>query len=196
MDEVTDYQQLAKLIGSHRESAVIASENLGPNSRVVVAGAYKGDTIAFLRELFDCYVAGYEPQPWAFDRCYARFGADPKVHLFPYALGTSNEWLPMWKIGTDGATLEPVTGENSGLLVDVRDALTAPISCNLLVLNIEGYEHTLLPYLSNHGRLSCIDAIIMQWHGEARLAAGTRVVLERTHRPTWIWGSWERWALS
>src|SRR5260221_14603145 len=94
----------------HVEAPVIAGLDLpADDAFVIVAGAYKGDTIAFVRHHFPySFILGYEPQEWAVDVCLERFAGDERIHIYPFALGVhNNEAALMYEYETDACSLVP-----------------------------------------------------------------------------------------
>lgn len=199
---MSDLNEMLILIKSHREMAVIASLPLNDNSKVMVAGAYTGDTVDFISKLYDCEVHGYEPQDWAFERCDERFYDDPNVFLHRYGLGTERVNLPMFKYGTDACSFViPETASaqarESGYLAEVTQEirLQFPGGVNLAVFNMEGYEYQLLPHMAETDSLDLIKHLIIQFHGTVDSQEHKRALrsLARTHIKTWGCGNWQLW---
>lgn len=160
------------------EAPILAELELNGGD-IVVAGAYKGDTVAFLREHHPkSMVFAYEPQIWAFRQLRERFSHDPRVHVFSYALGVISDGShPMHEFGTDAGSLLSLPDYRTIDFVSVVDAQfmrnTQPA---LFFMNIEGYELRLIPYLlSLDVRPKCW---LVQMHFKDRMAAEYQETLD------------------
>lgn len=199
---MNDYAQLTDLLLRHREVGPLASLMLPQGASVLVLGAYKGDTIRLLRELYpQCFVFGYEPQLWAFRECHDRFTNDRNVIIRPYGLGAVNGTLQMYEYGTDACSfveLPHSRRQNIGEMRKADDELEhlGFESIDLAVVNIEGGEYKLLPYLEEHDRLRMINTWIIQWHHRPSYPAESEYaysLLTKTHVLTWFHDSWTMW---
>lgn len=199
---MSDLDEMLDLIKRHREVAVLASldVHLKPLSKAIVAGAYKGDTIAFLRGLYpNMEVYGYEPQHWAFDILAARFGVDLKVHCFNYGLGVRDEELPMGEWGTDACSFVPdplARAHGVGQLRDTanvfKDLFPEPV--DLVVFNLEGYEYQLLDYLYRQSLTGRMANIMVQFH-DMEISPYREIMdlLATTHHEVWRHSNWSHW---
>lgn len=194
-----DLDHLLDLVKRHREMAVLASLPLDQKfGVVVVAGAYKGDTVAFLRGLYgpDLKIVGYEPQFWAYRLLTDRFSGDCNISIYNVALGHEDGFFAMKAFGTDACafieplvkTYNPLT-DRSGYMIDAEENLCG-LDVMLLVLNVEGYEHTLLKHMENM-LLPGIKWVLVQVHGPG----GYREALASYHEQKWSAGNWELWEL-
>lgn len=147
--------------------------DLKPGQDVVVAGAYEGKVIDLLLDLYPgTRVFGFDPQAWAIDAAIQRLRRHTPTtwSLFHYGLGVEDAMLPMGEWHTDAASFfnpgphSRIQGE--GELVDFRKCMIgAGINhIDLLILNMEGYEFRLLPYLEQVGWIDRIDKLAVQWH--------------------------------
>lgn len=201
------------MLSRHREIAPLASLEIEGSDVCIVAGAYKGDTIAFLRQFYDCVVVGYEPQVWAYEECKARFANDRKVYLFNYGLGTQSGTFPMGEVGNDAASFVPdpaARTHGEGELTDIVFALGVLIDgdvmymgkpAKLALFNMEGYEYELLEHMSEKGIMQAFDSFIIQFHDLERMDIQQAVeTLSKTHhcrwnfQPSnaWSWTWWEK----
>ena len=201
---MNDFDQLVELLKRHREVAVLAALNIRPDDKAIVAGAYDGTTIKFLCDFFgpDLEVHGYDPQSSMLSRAADKLRGYPNVHLYDYGIGVVAGSFPMVRAGTDMCSFiaddTPVT--NVGELRLVDDVLGDLGHVRLMVLNMEQYEHVLLPYMVEHSLMQHVDHLLVQFHGsENDHAPSTDLLnaLRRTHdlewsRPRWQWAYWER----
>lgn len=118
------------------------------DSVVVEVGGYVGRWALQIAERYAPRLYVFEPQPWAAATCRAVLGN--RATVLDYALGVEDGPALMDKWGTDGCTLE---GDGDHL-VAVREAgaALAPLGpIDLMLVNIEGYEYTLIPHLLARG---------------------------------------------
>lgn len=147
---MSDLVQLAQLIKSHRECAPLASLPYGDAKvNAVVAGAYKGETMAFLLELFPgMTVHGFEPQGWACQEAMKLLKPyGDRAVLHNYGLGVENIIMGMEHYGTDRCAFTPVRADIKCELRDATEVLPAIVP-KLCVFNMEGYEYPLVAYLT------------------------------------------------
>lgn len=137
------------------EAPVLANMPLA-GGVAVIAGAYKGDTMAFLAEHHpDLAIFAFEPQLWAVDKIRER--NIPNVRTFPYGLGIDNRRDAMlYEHDTDAASFINIPGARTFGIVELKDArgvfgFLGLTSIDLFLMNIEGYEYQLLPYLIEYG---------------------------------------------
>lgn len=197
---VTPMMQLAALLKGHREAAILGALNLEPDDLALVAGGYKGETVGFLRELYDCHVATYEPQAWAVRELLERFGNDDKVYIRPYALGVTDDMQPMYEFETDACSFLPIDGSRQSALGQMREAVgllhelyTLP---RVVVLNIEGYEYALLDHLHKADLIRTTQYWIIQFHRASEMCherSRTLTQLADSHDLLWATVNWECW---
>jgi FkbM family methyltransferase len=201
---MSDLSEMLDLIKRHREVAVLASFNFCTEDVAIVAGAYKGDTIAFLRGLYNMKVVGFEPQTWAFDYADDQFAQDHAVRVYPYGIGTKNGRVRMGEWGTDACSFVPdpaARTHGEGEMCDFAEVVGAIAwlrdGCDLAVFNMEGYEYELLPYMASFGYLAKVNHLVIQFHDmdlqEGRIYSDTQRLLERTHVRKWEHANWAHW---
>lgn len=153
--------------------AAYIRDTLGPKPVVVIAGAYKGIVMHLAAERWKAgLVVGFEPQGWAFEEAQRRISVYPQCRIYPFGLGTETRRVLLGEYGTDACSMVN-TGPGArswgeGFVVDSLEALTGLVfyprrwEIDLLVLNMEGYEFRLLPYLLAGGIKP--RAIAVQFH--------------------------------
>lgn len=140
------------------------------NGTIVVAGAYKGRYMHYLSELFPtAYLIGFEPRQSvmveAQKRLGARIGALLKIQFFNQGLATADRFSVMGRADSDGASVVEVGGEHCDVqMVDAVEALQSFNPIDLLLLNMEGSEWALIPYLLDEMMHHRIASIALQQH--------------------------------
>jgi FkbM family methyltransferase len=174
------------------------------NGTIVVAGAYKGRYLHYLSEMFPtAWLYGYEPQKEAFMEAKSRLG--DKAHLFNKGLSTSERMAAVGSYGTDGCSALSNKGARNILeMFDAVEALDVSIlafrvSIDLLILNCEGSEWALIPYLMIEMMHHRIASMAIQFHPEyvsPQRAARVRDYLSeyysKTYEDTNNWTYWKR----
>ena len=138
-------------------------------SNVVEIGAYKGRWACQIIDKYGCKVFAYEPQLWAFEEIVFEAQIRPSLIPFNYALGTKDGVFPMSEWSTDACSFmytdRRLRGEGR-----VREAtqVFAELAhyghIDLVMMNIEGMEYVLLPYLLDMGVATIIERFCVQWH--------------------------------
>jgi len=172
-------------------------DDLTPSSIVVEVGGYTGRWALQIAERYGPKLFVFEPQGWAAEVCREVLG--DRATVLEYALGTQSATLYMGAWGTDGCSFVNPGSEHEGDMVEIGAAYAALglARVDLMLMNIEGYEYTLLPHMIARGLLP--DRLMVQWHppngGEAQHDA-LLAAIERTHRRLWDYGAvlmaWER----
>lgn len=140
-------------------------------SVVFEVGGFEGRWARQIKERYHPNLHVFEPQPWAYERLRYRLGA-PFDRIHPYALGDRDAVLPMGDFETDGCSFvkdaawyaaHPGQAHQRRSEGRMRDIVTVlpeimphqryrrPPLIDLMLVNIEGYEFTLLPYMFAHG---------------------------------------------
>lgn len=136
---------------SHVEAPWLRDLELENGASIVVIGAYKGDTIEFLLEHHPtANITAFEPQEWAYNELCSKFVNCERVTLYKHALGLGTvAEFPMHEYGTDAASLLEVKNSRAMQKVSVLDAhiLKDWQKIDLCVVNIEGFEYYLIPYI-------------------------------------------------
>ncbi len=174
---------------------------LDKDSTVVEVGGYTGRWALQIARRYWPRLFVFEPQPWAHAVAQAVLGSAATV--LNYGLGDADRVLPMGQWETDGCSFVNVTGPqaNFGEIRELEDAfMELKISTpDLMLMNIEGYEYTLLPYMLDQGILP--KRLMVQYHlfgdpyGMIMAQHWTRLE-ELGYKIAWTYGimltAWER----
>lgn len=179
---------------------------LTPNSTVIIVGAYKGITADLINQMYaPRLIRCYEPQDWAFKVLMEVAMASNNIEGFNYGLGESMGILPMGEWNTDACSfinVGPGSREQGfGTIVPADWAFEDLEKVDFMMINVEGYEFRLLPYLRQAGLMPRIGSLAVQWHLDLvpeytrdemdaeidRLLVQDDFVLRRDDRPAWIY---------
>lgn len=136
---------------------------LTKDSVVVEVGGFKGRWALQIAERYAPRLYVFEPQPWAHKTCQEVLGDQATV--LPFALGVEDAWLPMGEWETDGCSF--VKQDERGACAAMRWIVTAFADLaldhiDLMLMNIEGYEYTLIPHMLDRGILP--QRLMVQFH--------------------------------
>lgn len=165
-------------------------------------GGFEGRWAAQIEEKFDPYITIFEPTRWGFGKCSARFFDNEKVDVRPYGLWVMDAKLPLYNPGNDGASLlmahattEVCQFKDAFLEVGALDG-----DIDLCLMNVEGSEYALLPYMIGYGLMKFFRYFWCQFHTFAD-PTGDRFLriydgMKQTHKPLWNYFptavAWER----
>lgn len=198
--EINDNERLWKTLdGDHRFAL---DWPVGPDSVVWEIGGFEGRWASQMVETYDPYISIFEPQQWAVQILRKKFKGNPKVKIFPHGLWTHDSALPLWEHDTDGASVVKQAGRTREIcdFADIFQAGGGTV-VDVCLMNIEGGEFVLLPYLIGLDQMRLFRFFWCQFHpGVMRLAKEkTKLIyrgLEKTHHVLWDYYptavAWER----
>lgn len=172
--------------------------DLSIDSVVVEVGGFKGRWAKAICELYNPEIFVFEPQRWAYTILFSdMYLKSYNAHTFNVGLGTdkSNGSMVMGEFGRDGASLLR-TNDPDQTYVEIRDAnmifeALMITNIDLMLINIEGYEYTLIPYLAECGILQRVKNLMVQFHDfAATTKEHDRVIglINETHQVKWDYG--------
>lgn len=141
---------------AHVEAAIIRKV-LGywtsANTTVAVIGAYRGATVSFVRMVSpEAFIHAVEPQEWAARHLRLWFADDLNIAVHPVALGLTDGEMPLYEYETDACSLIKLPNsrmEGKARVVDARRWFREyRQQIKFVIMNCEGYEYYLLPYLA------------------------------------------------
>lgn len=172
------------------------------DSVVFEIGGYKGRWALQIARKFNPWLYVFEPQQWAYSCCEEVLQHYHKAEVFNFGLGVKDELVPVSGYFTDGCKVSD--NDMHRHKIQLRDAyefiseLNVP-KIDLMMMNIEGYEYTLLPYLMDKNLMP--DRLMVQWHinypdKDIASLMSIRSRIEQTHNLVWGYGltliAWER----
>jgi len=167
---------------------------ISEESVVVEIGGYKGRWAKRMADLYHPQLYVFEPQPWAFAVCNTVLEGTG-AHVYDVALGTRSEFVVLGDYGRDGASLlKPDHADKISVgMVDAEKAFDdlGLSKIDLCLINIEGYEYTLIPYMFERGLLRRMKVIMVQFHkfaADAFQHQATIALLNTDHDLLWDYG--------
>lgn len=150
---------------------LIKEFDLPQDSKVVVIGSYKGLAMEALDDLYHpARLIGFDPQLWACEEAVTRLEGRSNCEIITVGLwpGDLPSTMRMGEWHTDACSFVNVDSrqQGEGQVVDADQAfqtLNEPYF-DLVVMNIEGMEYQLLPYLRQHDWLIAFERLAVQWH--------------------------------
>lgn len=137
--------------------------NIKKNARVWEIGGFEGRWAAQMAEKFAAQITIFEPQGWAVERLQKRFKDNSNVEIRPYGLWVMDANLPLYHYETDGASLL-----NAGVhsqVCEFRDAFQEfEEDIDVGLLNVEGSEFILIPYLLGYDLMKKFKYFWCQFH--------------------------------
>jgi FkbM family methyltransferase len=175
---------------------------LNETSVVFDLGGYEGQWASDIHAKYCSTVYVFEPFPAYAENISTRFRKNPKIKVFPFGLGKTDEIIKLYADNDATSSFK-----QKGASVDIqivkaskfiRDQQIGKI--DLMKINIEGGEYDLLDELIESDLIGTIGNIQVQFHDFAPNAMERmkkiQKALSRTHRPTYqyefVWENWER----
>lgn len=157
-------------------------------------GGYEGRWTSQMLDKYKCYMEVFEPQDWAFEKLKARFEEEPSVLLHPYGLWIQDEAMVLGDFYTDGASVlkrgEQISAFGPAMFKDIRYEMAHVENIDVCLMNIEGAEWDLIPYMIETMQMSKIANFWCQFHpglilGPEQRAESIFIKMEDTHDLLW-----------
>lgn len=175
---------------------------LESHSRVWEIGGFEGRWAGQIQNIYDPYITIFEPTRWGYGKCSARFFDNDKISIQHYGLWVMSAALPLYNPGNDGASLFlPHAVSEVCQFRDVyAEVMDLDTDVDLCLMNIEGAEFFLLPYMLGCGLMGNFRQFWCQFHTTVPFAEerflGIQTLLARTHKMKWNFYpsavAWER----
>ena len=175
---------------------------IGENALVWEIGGFEGRWASQMVEKYNPMMHIFEPQQWAVEHLKTRFAGAPKVSIHPFGLWTHDTKLRLWEHDTDGASVVKNNGRTSEVC-DFEDIFKYinTTDVDVCLMNIEGAEYALIPYLLGLGMMERFRYFWCQFHPETSLFSEQKEArifngMFATHRVMWSYlptaVAWER----
>jgi FkbM family methyltransferase len=174
---------------------------LRPDSIVFDVGGYSGDWCAAIVRRYDPHVHVFEPIAEFADHVAKRFANNRKVHVHRFGLSDCDGTLTMGIAGPGsssfqtGGALEQVAMRDIASFVSEQEIT----QIDLIKINIEGGEYSLLPRMIETGLVKKCQHIQIQFHewvpGSHRARRQIRKQLRTSHELSYdypfVWEGWK-----
>lgn len=203
--------RIAELAAAARQAAAVIEHPwdaralewpLTTDSTVIEVGGYIGRWALQIAERYHPRLFVFEPQVWAARVCEVVLREEATVLM--YGLGTEHATLPMGDWETDGCSfvkpglgIPGTFGVMREIAADFKEIGITAI--DLMMVNIEGYEYTLIPHMLDQGVLP--QRLMVQFHtfadpDGAKLARIHERMTQAGYAVPWTYGpfltAWER----
>jgi FkbM family methyltransferase len=186
----------------------MAAFPLSTESQVWIAGAYAGIQVRHFAHTYGCHIRAFEPQTDAYNRYLVPIDY-PKLTLHNVGLGIQDGTFEMVRPETDGCSflMSDQQGDVGGPRITAQMVDTARFmrshkikAVDLFLVNMEGYEFTLLPYLIEKKLIGRFNLFLIQFHtswASPEAFQSLRDALAETHDLWWeyrgsAWSVWKR----
>jgi FkbM family methyltransferase len=164
------------------------------NSVVWEIGGYKGRWALQMAQKYNPTIHFFEPMKWALDQAEEKLKGY-KVHLHNFALWTHNGEMSLGDFGRDGASLlKPDNKDQQVVLaIDIEEVFQRFAPVDVCLMNIEGGEFVLVPYMIGLDLMKHIRYFWAQFHlfvpGSDRKLRAIQEMMSLTHEMIWDCGS-------
>lgn len=145
---------------------LMLEHNLSDESIVVDIGAYTGAWIDVMSKKYKCNYYALEPVTKFYNTLSQKFVNNNKIHCYNFGLSTKKQNLKISINGDATSTFDQKEGNEEIRLVELQHFMdSANINTiDLMQLNVEGYEYSLLDSWIELGIIKKINKILIQFH--------------------------------
>lgn len=175
--------------------------DLSSDSVVLDVGGYEGQWASDIVARYGCRIHVFEPVRQYASQIARRFERNPLVTVHPFGLSVRDERVHASLAGDSTSHIRSRSDED--IMIELRGADTVfrdlgLEQVDLIKLNIEGAEYTLLDHLIETGLIHRIVDLQVQFHdiciSSAEEMSRLRTRLAATHDPTFVFDFvWENW---
>lgn len=182
------------------ETRALEWEGIDSHSTVWEIGGYEGRWTAQIWGKYQPFMHVFEPQGWAFEKLQDKFGVQKKIKLHNFGLWVMDASLPLYAYETDGASLLGNGARSQVCKFEEISRQVAGAEVDLCLMNVEGAEFVLIPYLIGMGLMNRFRYFWCQFHtfvqdADWRANAIYKGML-KTHKKIWDYYptavAWER----
>jgi len=173
--------------------------NLNDKSLVFDLGGYRGQWALDINKKYNCNIYVFEPSKPYFDGIVNLLKTYEKIKIFNFGLGDSNSTLTLY-MNNDASSTHIKTGESEEIkLIEVSEFISGNKITNidLIKINIEGGEYSLLEKIIKDGITTIFDNFQIQFHSmvdnHVERKKQIKNELSKTHHLTYEFDVWENW---
>ncbi len=160
-----EFQNWTKVQGD--KTLALDWPGVNESSLVWEIGGYEGRWALQMAEKYECRVDVFEPQPWAAELA-RRALENTKADVWQFGLWTHNGDITMNDFGRDGASFIKYKQPDRQTVL-IKDVYAHFLEwkieqIDVCLMNIEGGEFILIPYMLGMGLFSKIKYFWCQWH--------------------------------
>jgi len=151
---------------AHGDKTYALQWAIDSHSQVWEIGGFEGRWVEQIAGIYDPYITIFEPTKWGYGKCSARFLGNEKIDVRHYGLWVMDADLPLYNPGNDGASLlmAHATSEVCRFRDAYEEIYDLEQDVDLCLLNVEGSEFILLPYMIANGLMRNIRLFWCQFH--------------------------------
>ena len=197
--------EVAKFLAEKGDYTLMLNYNLDKDSIVIDAGGYKGWFAENIYNKYKCNVYVFEPVKEYYDLIVNKFKGNSKIKVFHYGLGGLTQSLKI-NLQGDGTSVHTTNGKFTGTelikVVNILDCLNELKleKVDLLKLNIEGEEYSLLEAVIKNNELKRFSDIQIQFHNFIDKAEERRDSIRKTlskdftleYDFKFVWEGWKK----
>jgi len=187
---------------AHGDETYALQWAIDSHAQVWEIGGFEGRWVQQIVDIYDPFFTVFEPTKWGYGKCSARFLQNEKVDVQHYGLWVMTSHLPIYNPGNDsGSLFLPHAVSEVCPFRDVYvEVMNLDQDVDLCLMNIEGAEYYLLPYMIANGLMENFRLFWCQFHtfipyAEERFLRISEG-LKRTHKILWNFYptaiAWER----
>ncbi len=177
--------------------------DLNETSIVLDVGGFEGNYADDIHKRFGSKIFVFEPSPHYAGICRERFQNNNQITVLDYGLSDKDETVLLSDdVHGSSAYREKGSSAQSVDLRAINPVLTSLLidQVDLMKINIEGGEYSLLQAMIDHGLLEKVKYLQIQFHDFVPNAQDKRTAirknLEKTHNEQWcfpfVWESWKK----
>ena len=162
--------------------------NLNNNSNIINIGGFTGEWAFDIYNKYECNMYIYEPVIEYFNILKNKFKGKEKVHLFNYGV-LDKDTDSYIKVDGDGTSLFKGKADRLIHLRDISSIINDINSIDLIEINAEGAEYSILNKIYETNNMSKIKYFLIQFHSFIEDSNNklkiSRDILNKTHTNMW-----------
>jgi FkbM family methyltransferase len=186
---------------------ILHEADIDSDGLVVDVGAFTGSWAQHIVDRYDPVIYAFEPNPKSYQSLERKAAGNPKLHPMKYGLGGEDATVEFTLNGLGSSMCDDRTAHSDMERIEVEIAAIDRVwqdlglgQVDLMKINIEGAEFSLLDRMIKAGLLENVRCFLIQFHewhpGAHRKRKKIRGELAKTHRLEWdyrfVWEKWQR----